>query len=123
MAEVELSFWAKVALGGLMWTVVSTAVALFLGRLLRDPSHDTEHAVSEGPESWLEHSGEMAPLAAALPRVLPHAVSAASALDELPPAELVNDEGDDESTRSSGTRYRPVAPAEAAPQRRLRSVG
>jgi hypothetical protein len=119
MAEVELSFWAKVALGGLMWTAVSTAVALFLGRLLRDASHDTEHAVSEGSESWLEHSGEMSPLAAA--SVHPRAET--SALDELPPAELADDEGEDDSTRSSGTRYRPVLPTEAAPQRRLRSVG
>lgn len=116
MAEIELSFWAKLVLGGLAWTCVSMAFALFLGRLLRDPAQDAEGA---GDGAWSLDLDSEEPKAA-LPSVRVSGSWQRSAFDSLEPAELADASA---STRGSGTRYKAVdAEQELQAPPRLRSV-
>jgi hypothetical protein len=117
MYQASWSWWDLVAVGGVAWTFVSFLFAFALGRVLRaNRVFETEMAAE--PKVPLAPSPEVETVP-----VIVTMVQTSSLLDQLVPQDLA-DEGPENESRSSGTRFRPVAGenAEAPAMPRVRSI-
>jgi hypothetical protein len=105
MYQASWSWWDLVALGGVAWTLVSFLFAFALGRVLR-ANQVYETAEAQVADPAIERDARSAARDVEAVPVIVTMVQT-SLLDQLLPADLAEEaEGE---TRSSGTRFRPVA--------------
>jgi hypothetical protein len=117
MYQANWSWWDLVAVGGVAWTFVSFLFAFALGRVLRaNRVFETDMAMESKAPLAPRPEVETVPVIVTM-------VQTSSLLDQLLPADLA-DEGAENESRSSGTRFRPVAGenAEAPVMPRIRNI-